>query len=262
VVTPLGQKAWRRLTRDARPLGDADLRRLSPVLILAPHQDDETLGCGGLITRASALGLRPRIAYLTDGSGSHTGSPTWPAARLAAERRREALEALADLGVAEPDVLFLDWPDASPFAAGEPAHERTLAALLAWAERFGAGSIWAPWEGEGHCDHLAAALLARELSRRLGEFAPAMSFLVWGWGRADLESAAEGREIWGLACRGTIPRRRSALRRHRTQMTPMIDDAMSAFLIPPELAALTGRPIEIHFGAPRRAANQDGEGAS
>ncbi len=250
MVTPLGQAAWTRLTRGARPLDDAEIRRLSPALVLAPHQDDETLGCGGLIARASALGLRPRVAYLTDGAGSHTGSPTWSPSRLAAARRREALEALGVLGVARTDVLFLDWPDASPFAVGDPAHDRTLETLLAWAQACGARSVWAPWEGEDHCDHLAAAVLARELSGRLGDGAPVMSFLVWGWGAPDLERAATARTIWGLDCSETIALRRGALRRHRTQTTRLIDDAEHAFLVPPELAALTGRPVEIHLGSP------------
>lgn len=38
------------------------------MLVLAPHPDDETLGCGGLLARAADQGLRPRVAFLTNGA--------------------------------------------------------------------------------------------------------------------------------------------------------------------------------------------------
>ena len=145
MVKALGHAAWRKLRQGARPLDDARLAALSPLLVLAPHQDDETLGCGGLLATASRLGLEPRVAYLTDGAASHLGSPTWPRARLARARRREALAALAVLGVPQAQVQFLDWPDAHPFAADSADYRRSMAQLTAWMARVRPASVWAPW---------------------------------------------------------------------------------------------------------------------
>ena len=83
MVAPLGEERFQRLLARSTPMDVAELRRLSPMLILSPHQDDETLGCGGLLATVSALGLRPRVAYLTDGSASHRGSTYWTRERLA-----------------------------------------------------------------------------------------------------------------------------------------------------------------------------------
>jgi LmbE family N-acetylglucosaminyl deacetylase len=252
MVTPVGEAAWAALATAAERMDAAALRRLAPMLIIAPHQDDETLGCGGLIASASALGLRPRVAYLTDGAASHTGSPTWPASRIAATRRREAIEALDILGVSPPDIRFLDWPDAAPRAPGSVPYESTVAEMLAWMGEFAPRGLWSPWGGEAHCDHRAAAQLARDLATRWAGARPIaeMSYLVWGWAEAGLIEAARLQRPWALPCRQTVPLRRRALARHRTQLTDIIDDADRGFTIPAGLAAVTDRTFEIYLGRP------------
>ena len=249
MVSAVGQATWLRMAALGQRLDRKALETLSPMLILAPHPDDETLGCGGLIATAAAMGLGPRIAYLTDGAASHPGSRAWPPRRLAAVRREEALEALAVLGAPARDVLFLDWPDAAPHAPNARAYQVSLDTLQGWMGRAGPRSVWAPWRGEQHCDHAAAADLARRLVRRTRPGAILMSYLVWGWREPRLARAARRETVWTLHCPRTVGRRRAALARHRTQTTPMIDDAAGAFRIPPELAALTDRPTEIYLSA-------------
>ena len=63
-------KHWREL-----PIGTLDdVIGPSAPLILAPHPDDESLGCGGLIAACCAAARPPVVAILTDGSQSHPGS--------------------------------------------------------------------------------------------------------------------------------------------------------------------------------------------
>lgn len=247
MVTPVGGRAWTVLRARARRLDAAALEMLSPMLIVSPHQDDETLGCGGLIAAACALGLRPRVAYLTDGAASHRGSPTWPARRLAAARRREARQALRLLGVKPGDVRFLDWPDSGPPSLGGPAHEAAADALKLWLRRRPPRSIWSTWRGEPHCDHEAAADLADTLASRLAGPVRRLDFIVWGWTRPEL--MAEPKGVWALDCGGAVPLRRRALACHRTQTTALISDAREAFRIPPQIAALAARPVEIYLEA-------------
>ncbi len=247
MVTAVGEETWARLVSVARPLDPETLKALSPMLILAPHPDDETLGCGGLIATASQMRLHPRVAYLTDGAASHPGSRAWPRRRLAAARHHEALEALRVLGAPSSDVLFLGWPDAAPHEPGSAPYAETLLTLIDALRRAGARSIWAPWAQESHGDHVAAARLAEEAARAAGLVV--MSYLVWGWADPSLSGAAHPGEVWTLDCPRTVPRRRRALSCHRTQTTSLIDDASQAFRIPPQLAALTERPAEIYLQA-------------
>lgn len=43
--------------------------RAASALVLAPHFDDEVLGCGGLLAQLAASGAAVRVLFLTDGSG-------------------------------------------------------------------------------------------------------------------------------------------------------------------------------------------------
>jgi LmbE family N-acetylglucosaminyl deacetylase len=245
MVRAIGHRTWLTLRKRAGNLSDARLVDLSPILVIAPHQDDETLGCGGLLATAAQRGLRPRVAFLTDGSASHRGSPSWPAERLAAARRREAIQALAVLGVEKSDIRFLAWSDAQPHVAGEAAYAATLQRLNRWARTFAPRSLWSPWPGEHHCDHAAAAGLAEGLARRLSPAPNCMDYLVWGW--SDNALARSPDKAWALDCPQTTTARRRALSCHRTQMTNLIVDADASFRIPPRLAALTERPTEIYL---------------
>lgn len=134
------------------------------ILVLAPHPDDEAVGCAAAIGRARAAGARVFVLYLTDGVPE--AAALWPwrrRGRAARVRRRwqEAEAAAATLGLAEAGRL--DIPT------------RTLKAHLAEAEALisaalretGAEVLWAPaWEG-GHQDHDAANFLASRFAERL-----------------------------------------------------------------------------------------------
>jgi LmbE family N-acetylglucosaminyl deacetylase len=72
------------------------------ILIIAPHADDEVLGCGGLIARRVREGHDVEVAVVTMGD-VHLGGVV----KSTAERRREELARAASiLGIPEPAVLF------------------------------------------------------------------------------------------------------------------------------------------------------------
>jgi len=247
MVRPVGETVWRRLDRAAATLelNEPALRALSPIVVIAPHPDDETLGCGGLLAAASRLGLQPRVIYLTDGGASHVGSAAWPRARLVEARRAEALAALSHLGVGAAATLFLDWPDAKPHPRGSADYLASLERVTAWAGETAPRGLLAPWQAEAHCDHRAASDLADDLAERFG--ARRLDYLVWGWTLPEVESAHAHDRCWRLPCARDSAARRAALNEHRTQTTDLITDADEAFLIPPDLAALTGRSSELFF---------------
>jgi len=128
---------------------------------------------------------------------------------------------------------------------GEPGYGQTLRRLRDWAKGFAPRSLWSPWPGERHCDHLAAANLAQALARRLAAPTVLMDYLVWGWSEAALAQAAG--PAWALDCPQTVGARRRALACHRTQTAQLITDADTGFQIPPRLAALTERPVEVYL---------------
>src|SRR2546426_12131813 len=53
------------------------------VLVLAPHMDDEVLGCGGTLLQHARVGAQLTIVYLTDGRKGHGPFPAdWTEAQV------------------------------------------------------------------------------------------------------------------------------------------------------------------------------------
>src|ERR1700744_3098512 len=95
-------RTWRAL-----PIGGLDdVIGGGTCLVLAPHPDDESLGCGGLIAACVAAGRMPLVAILTDGVGSHPNSRTYPPDRLREVRTQEVRQAVGFLGLPPDRIVF------------------------------------------------------------------------------------------------------------------------------------------------------------
>lgn len=96
---------------------------MQKILIIAPHQDDETLAAGCSIYDHHLKGDDVTVVFLTDGSFLPFGNATasgrgafWPVSdkvtdRYVELREFEALKALSVLGVDEQKVIFFKKPD-------------------------------------------------------------------------------------------------------------------------------------------------------
>ncbi len=87
------------------PPGTTEDVRATSALVLAPHYDDEVLGCGGLLARLAASGSVVRVLFLSD-SGGPDGNDE-ERREYAARRKAESKEALAALGVTGTEELGL-----------------------------------------------------------------------------------------------------------------------------------------------------------
>jgi LmbE family N-acetylglucosaminyl deacetylase len=94
------------------------------ILILAPHPDDESLGCAGIIQEAVRAGADTHILYLTNGDNNQFAFivyekriPLLPGAliRLGEIRRSESIKAMKMLGLEEYNLIFLGYPDFGTF---------------------------------------------------------------------------------------------------------------------------------------------------
>jgi len=124
-----------------------------PVLVLAPHSDDETLGCGATIALI-ADAMPVHVAYGADGRISPAGpdgKATPDAASLVKARAEEARDAMAMLGVPAEHLHFLAFPD-SRLTAEQARLETAIADLL---DRLRPRTVIAPFRHDQHPDHLA-----------------------------------------------------------------------------------------------------------
>ena len=213
-----------------------------PVLILAPHADDETLGCGGLIAAASAAGHPPFVLILTDGTGSHPNSRAYPPLRLRQVREQEARTAVGILGLPGDRIGFLGLRDTAAPMDGD-GFDAAVAAILSVVERVAAASILSPWQHDPHCDHLAAhrmacAAVARCRVRHL-------AYPIWGW-TLPPETRLPGPAPHGmrLDVTGHLAAKRRAIAAHASQYGGLIQDDPSGFQLPPDLLEIFSRPYE------------------
>lgn len=179
-------------------------------LVLAPHADDETIGAGALIAEAAAEKRLAAVAFLTDGRASH--GPDGPS-DLAAIRRREARTALRRLAPGAPLPVFLDWPDAHPPTQGSPAWTLGVKRLENLCRTRRVDAIATTSALDPHCDHKAAAALARDVSAAARRPIEVFDYVVWA------EHAPPGPAYrTEPTCLGP---RRLALAAHRSQTTPL-----------------------------------------
>jgi len=95
------------------------------VLILAPHPDDESIACAGVIQRARQAGSEMGIVYLTNGDNNEFAFIVYEKRltfrkgefiHMGEVRAQEAVKAMKLLGLNKGKLLFLGYPDFGTFA--------------------------------------------------------------------------------------------------------------------------------------------------
>lgn len=218
-----------------------DLAPSGTLLVVAPHPDDESLGCGGVVALAADAGRPVVVAILTSGDGSHPGSRSTPPALLAALREGEAREAVAILAPHGAEVAFLRAPDGRLSEHADDA-QAWLDALFA-RHRFAAA--FAPWEADPHPDHKAAASLAEAAAAAHGS--ALFAYPVWGLTLDDAAPAGRQLEAVRLDIAGAAERKARAIAAHRSQTTGLIDDDPQGFRLTAADLSRHAGPTEAYF---------------
>ncbi len=230
----------------AAELPRRDLRAIVPcggIVVVAPHPDDERLGCGALLAEASARSIPVRLVVVSDGVGSHPSSPSHPPGRLRALREAETLAAAACLGLPAAHVAFLRLPDRFVPAEG-PRAEAAAEAIAAAARACGAGALFVTWEHDPHGDHRASAALARK-ARDLLAGVPLYAYPVWGWTLPPETEVGPPPRGARLAVAPHRDAKAAAIGAHRSQTTALIADDPQGFRLEPAMIARFLRDDEI-----------------
>ncbi len=191
-----------------------------PLLLIAPHPDDETLGAGGLLSAAAREGQAVWVVFVTVGDAfpwnpRFAWRRLWQGGRaqldLGRLRMAEAREACARLGVPAERALFLGFPDRglsalvenreslyrspdtgadavpyrSAYAPGFPYTGNELARELREILRaVRPAAVLAPGPLDNHADHRAVTQLVREVAAPLNIrslYYIVQSDLRWPW---------------------------------------------------------------------------------
>jgi len=128
------------------------------VLVLAPHPDDETLGCGGTIRLLVEAGKKVKTIFLTSGdkaeeAGNHR--------EYSLMREKEAEKALGVLGVADYD--FFRFPDRELSDNYDAVHDRIGQAMNILMP----DAVYCPSMLELNPDHRTSAEILLDMQRSL-----------------------------------------------------------------------------------------------
>jgi N-acetylglucosamine malate deacetylase 1 len=141
------------------------------VLVLAPHMDDEVIGCGGTLAKHTARGASVTVVFLTDGA-TDASPGEQSAAAISATRTQEARNALAVLRVQRSE--FLGARDGS--LASTPELVQKLRTILT-SDRF--DLVYLPFFLEEHPDHRAASQRLLDATRDLVSPMRCLGYEVW-----------------------------------------------------------------------------------
>lgn len=162
------------------------LRRTAPylsnantALIVAPHPDDETFGCGGLISLKLAQGAVVHVVILSRGEGAHRGCCTVGEKEVAVERTRQAEQACDKLGLSRSNLHWLDFSDGKIGAGkGDSAEVTKIQTLI---EKIGPMEIYAPAPFDCWGDHERAfEIIKRAISGQKNDISLYL-YPVWMW---------------------------------------------------------------------------------
>jgi LmbE family N-acetylglucosaminyl deacetylase len=154
------------------------LSQIKDCLVIAPHPDDESLGCGGLIASLRQSGIAVHVIFTTDGSMSHPESQNTTAIGRCKMREQEAINALAILGVEESRVTFFRGQDSALPAKGEKGFTGFVAQMKGIIDTIQPGLVLVPYEFDPHRDHRASWQITVEALEEYPE-AAIWQYLIW-----------------------------------------------------------------------------------
>ncbi|MFC5061728.1 PIG-L deacetylase family protein [Actinomycetospora atypica] len=205
------------------------------VVVLAPHPDDEVLGAGATLAAWAAAGTEVVVVAVTDGEGSHPGSPTLVPADLVRLRDAERRRALERLGLGGSRLVRAGLPD------GHVAAHRDELADLLHGELLPGDTVLAPLSGDGHPDHDAVADVAGATTL------PVWRYAVWLWHWADPDGPDVPRDgaVAVTVDAAALAAKRAAVDEFTTQVRPLSDDPRDGVILPPGVLARLLREIEV-----------------
>ena len=144
-------------------------------IVFSPHPDDETLGCGGTITKMRALGGDVTIVVMTDGRRSHHKFISEN--RLKALRAEEAIQANKVLGGKKAHLIFFEFEDGKLMKNKAEAIEKVRNILQVKEPR----QVFIPYDGETPSDHLAANQIVMEAIKGYEKPLRIYQYPIWFW---------------------------------------------------------------------------------
>ncbi len=135
------------------------------ILIVSPHADDESIGCGGLLSR---YGRQCDLLLLTDGRNGHTTEKYSNESELIEIRKKEFKQAATLANVNQ--IVFLNIKDGTLSANKKEVYNYAIREY---------DYIFVPNRYESHSDHKIVLSIFRKMKRKQKAKAKIFEYEVW-----------------------------------------------------------------------------------
>ena len=228
------------LTSLELPLHSVAEIAVNRALIVAPHPDDETLGCGGAIALLRSIGCNVRVLVISDGTLSHPNSRKYPRLALQELRESETISALAILGVEATAIKFLRLQDGSV--------SEQNADISSYLAQITPEIVFLPLRYDPHPDHRASFQLVSKALTSLNMNPRLVEYPIWDWDNSQSTNWDNHKlTSWQLDISSVVELKQRAIASYHSQITNLIDDDPQGFRLTPEMLANFTRPVEVYL---------------
>jgi LmbE family N-acetylglucosaminyl deacetylase len=182
------------------------------LLVIAPHPDDESFGCGALIAEYCASGGEVYVAVITDG-GACEIPPEFMLEDICNVRRRELHLACEELGVCISNVIFLDFPDGKV----EKYQQDVRIALVNLIARLKPTLVALPAETERHTDHSALSSIVQLSILECNHNTSLLFYSVW-LPMKDALAQLGSKSLYKISSKPSLRKKVSALKHYKSQL--------------------------------------------
>lgn len=219
-----------------------------PTLIISPHQDDEVLGCGGLIALKQEKGVPLKVVFITDGSASHSWHANFQSGEIVPIRKQEAITALGILGVDPSQIQFLDKPDSKLRYLKEDQRQEIIQELVDILQSFQPQEVYVTHRQDRTNEHEATYQLVNAAIIHSGIKVDLLEYPIWMLWNAVLFRDLKLDELAGayrLPIHSIIDKKKQAIAAYHSQYTPI--DIHSSPVLKPAFLKRFNIPYEVFF---------------
>jgi LmbE family N-acetylglucosaminyl deacetylase len=205
-------------------------------MVFSPHQDDETLGCGGMIALKRAQGVPVKVVFLTNGQ---YGRPKWIKPEEIVEvRKQEAIAALTTLGVTPSEVGFLEQKDGSLQHLPNEQRQRLIEQLAQLLQDFKPEEIYLPHRRDRHPDHEATYELVQAAVAKAKTQANVFQYGIWIFWQSPLSFNLKSKELanaYRLSIDSAQAKKQQAIETYQSQIPGLTRGFLTRFYLPHEI---------------------------
>jgi len=210
------------------------LHSVKHCLVIAPHPDDESLGCGALIANLRDAAIAVHVIFTTDGSMSHPNSRNTTSAARCKMREQEAINALEILGVDERNITFFRGKDSALPAQGEKGFQGFVAQMIGIIDQIQPELVLVPYEFDPHRDHRASWQITVAALEQYPE-TELWQYLIWLYtlgNEVDVEPLTNiPGGIQYLPVGKQKDKKKIAIAQHQSQLSPDLFDDPDGFVL-------------------------------